>query len=200
MAQEPPPEWLERESALDEIYMCLLGWFVHAFASTESFLHRLLVYHSGLSPTEGAALFSGLRMKSAMEALNRLFDTQGNDLEKGALSKPFAQLSEINSVRDEDDLGELFVSNAERKHIPSRATIRKISSTDLHNMTLDLREIEVHFAASMLRSGGIRRHKTTALYTSRLAEPWRHKPSSRPPPQEKSRKKNQARATRPKAS
>ncbi|MCA3738055.1 MAG: hypothetical protein IM673_08370 [Phenylobacterium sp.] len=184
MEREPTPEWLERESALDEVYMACLGWFVHAFASTESMLFRLLVEKSGLSGTEGAAVFSGLRMKAAMDALNRLFDVRDMKLEKEALARPFAQLGAISSIRDdllhygteEDDLGGLYVSNVSKKHIPERATTRPVSAQDLIHMVHDLRDIEIHFVASMFRTSKKSSRRTAGLYTNRLASEWQYRP------------------------
>ena len=190
MEREPTPEWLERESALDEVYMACLGWFVHAFASTESMLFRLLVEKSGLSGTEGAAVFSGLRMKAAMDALNRLFDVRNMTLEREALARPFAQLGAISSIRDdilhygteEDDLGGLYVSNLSKKHIPERATTRPVSADDLIRMVHDLRDIEIHFVASMFRTSKKASRRSSGLYTRRLAAPWLYKPRVQQPP------------------
>jgi hypothetical protein len=200
MDREPPPEWLERESALDEVYMAPLGWFVHAFASAESMLFRLLVEKSGLSASEGAAVFTGLRMKAAVDALNRLFEAKGMELEKDALSRPFKQLGEINSVRDdilhygteETDDGELFVTNREKRHLPERSTTRQVSISDLIRMTYDLREIEVHFVASMFRTAKKRDHRMIALYTQRLADPWSYRPRAPVPHRSSGRGKRRA--------
>lgn len=192
MEREPTPEWLDRESALDEVYMAGLGWFVHAFASTESTLFRLLVEKSGLTAAEGAAVFSGVRMKPAMDALNRLFEAKGMTLEQEALKRPFKQLSDISAVRDdilhygteEDEFGVLFVSNAVKKHLPERVTNRSVSFDDLNRMVHDLRDIELHFAASMFRTAvEPSRRRMAALYTQRLAEPWLYKPPPPPSPQ-----------------
>jgi len=207
MDREPTPEWLERESALDEVYMACLGWFVHAFASTESMLFRLLVEKTGLSGPEGAAVFSGVRMKPAMDALNRLFEARGMILEKEALARPFAQLGAISSIRDdilhygteEDDLGALYVSNASKKHLPERATTRPVSTEDLIRMVHDLREIELHFVASMFRTSKKAR-RFAGLYTRRLAEPWQYKQRGQPPPQGGSRQRHPKPKRRPQPS
>jgi hypothetical protein len=105
--------------------------------------------------------------------------------------RPFKHLGEISSIRDdilhygteEDDSGDLFVSNAEKKHLPERATVRRVTVPDLIAMTYDLRDIEVHFAASMFRTATPPRPKMVALYTRRLAEPWLYKPPAPIPPQ-----------------
>ncbi|MFI4973869.1 MAG: hypothetical protein ACHP84_04940 [Caulobacterales bacterium] len=182
MEREPTPEWLDRESALDEVYMACLGWFVHAFASTESMLFRLLAEKTRLSHATAAAVFSGTRMKPAMDAINRLLEAEGRTMEKEALSRPFSHLSDISSIRDdilhygteEDEGGQLFVSNMEKKHLPERATTRRVSAVDLINMILDLRDIEVHFVASMFSTAG--NSDMLRLYIRRLAEPWQYKP------------------------
>jgi hypothetical protein len=162
--------------------MCALGWFVHTFAGVESMLHRLLVEKSGLTPSEGAALFSGVRMKGAMDALNRLFETHGQMAEKAALARPFKQLGEISSIRDdllhygaqEDTAGE--VSNFQRKHLEDRATTRRVSLEDVVCMTVDLRLIELHFVASMVRTAKRATRKQRALYEPQLQEPWNYTP------------------------
>jgi hypothetical protein len=206
MEREPTPEWLERESSLDEVYMACLGWFVHAFASTEAMLFRLLVAHAGLTAAEGASVFSGVRMKPAMDSLNRLLEARGMTAEKETLARPFNQLSLISAVRDdilhhgtqEDDLGSLYVSNAERKHLPERATTRAVSTIDLMRMFRDLQEIEVHLVAGMLRASGHRRE--ARRYFQRLSEPWLYKPPSPPPRQDKPRPPRQARTNPPRSS
>lgn len=207
MEREPTPEWLDRESALDEVYMACLGWFVHALAGAESMLFRLLVEKCGLKLETGAAVFSGTRMKPAMDSLNRLFESEGMALEKDALSRPFKHLSEISGVRDDilhfgtdEDDGGLFVSNATKKHIPERATRRTVSAEDLFAMVRDLQEIELHFVASMFRTRKPRDKKTIALYTRRLAEPWWYKPHAPVPRQDSGRQKNRARKRPPRPS
>lgn len=203
MEREPTPEWLERESSLDEVYMACLGWFVHAFASTEATLFRLLVAHAGLTAAEGASVFSGVRMKPAMDSLNRLLEARGLTAEKEALARPFSQLSLISSVRDdilhhgteEDDRGSLYVSNAERKHLPERATTRTVSTDDLIRMFHDLHEIEVHLVAGMFRATGHRRE--ARRYFARLAEPWLYKPPPPRPRQDTSRRPRRARQPPP---
>lgn len=181
--------------------MACLGWFVHAFASTESMLFRLLVEKAGLEPEAGAAVFSGVRMKTAMDAVNRLLESRGMDDEKSALERPFGQLGIISAVRDdilhygteEDDFGELFVTNAVKKHLPHRIVIRTVSSVDLLAMTYDLREIELHFVGSMLRTSGSDSEMASLYASWRFAEPWQYKPPAPPPRPETKRGKTRRR-------
>ena len=93
MTNEATPEARATGSAIDDAYLLALGRFVHAFSAVESTMHSLLVYHAGLSMGAGAALLSGVRVKAAMDSLNRLFEYWKNDVERATLLKPFKQLS-----------------------------------------------------------------------------------------------------------
>jgi hypothetical protein len=188
MPNKPTVEAPAKPSAIDDEYLLALGRFVHAFSAAESMLHSLLVHHAGMSKGTGAALLSGVRVKHAMESVNRLFEYWKRDKEKAALQKPFQQLGEILSIRDhllhygaqEDESGKLFVTNVERKHLPERATTRLISIVDLEAMTSDLRIIANHFFASMwLRlESDWADPEVVAAFNHELQLPWRYKPQA----------------------
>ena len=166
--------------------MLALGVFVHAFARAEGVLHNLLRHHARLSPGAAAALFAGVRMKSAMDAMRRLFEVRGNTTEAEALDRPFKHLNDISSIRDdllhfgaeEDVFGELFVTNASRKHLPKKATTRRISAADLHAMTVDLDTIRFHFIASVIRRSRWDSGKFMQAFDRARQRPWRYRPRS----------------------
>jgi len=127
-------------------------------------------------------------MKGAMDAVNRILEYYKMDAAKAALSGPFKHLGDISSMRDdllhygaqEDELGELFVSNVQRKHLVERATTRRISVADLGAMTGDLRIICNHFTQSMwpLSEWQWPSEEVRAAYEAEMRAPWRYKPRS----------------------
>jgi hypothetical protein len=145
---------------------------------------------------------TGVRVKDAIASVDRLSEYWKRDKEKAALQKPFKQLGKILSIRNdllhygaqEDDSGELFVTNVERKHLPERATTRRISIVDLEAMTSDLRIIANHFFASMWLRGESDWAETefVAAFNRELQLPWQYRPRASIPLLKKRSTRSQA--------
>ena len=183
MDAEATPWAGRHQTRIERGYLETLGLFVHRFAAAETMLYRLLVIQTGLDSGPAAAILSGLRMKPAMDALNRLFETEGRTDEKDALAPAFKQLGDISSIRDDilhhgtlsDEFGELYVSNVHRKHLAQKATTRRVTTDDLFYMSIDLEVIEAFFVCSMIRTLGSPSDYVREHYERCASDPWLYK-------------------------
>src|SRR5687767_63683 len=93
-------DYLKRRTARYRPYWAALGEFVHAFSQVERELQELVFHLSGVSAQDGKALFHGMRVDAAKDAINRLLDARGDTEIKARLEEPFAHLGHIAGMRN----------------------------------------------------------------------------------------------------
>lgn len=133
-------------------YWSALGIFVHAFSQTERMLSILLTKRASVSEYVSNAVFSGVRIDSAMDYIRRIAEakTHVRDIGK-TLEGAFVQLKVITKVRNdilhfgtmEDfDRGIVWVSNEGSALTPKHVRAYVMSVENLRQMTDDLLKIQ----------------------------------------------------------
>jgi hypothetical protein len=131
-----------------------LGQLMTRWADAESALYSVLRYYAKVSDDVGRSIFSGCRAKTMMEFLDNIaHNTQLDERRRDDLTKVFAQLTAINTMRDRlvhhvdgseiqiraNDLQRRVLSNAHRVSRKGKAFDFEIGSVDIENMNSDLR-------------------------------------------------------------
>jgi hypothetical protein len=128
-------------------YLCAVGRFVTTFAIVEKAVYDTLRHFVGVSPTIAACLFSGTRVKAAMDYLTRISEaTNWSEGKIALLNHIKLQLGEITELRNDllhygptgGSLDTLIITNAHVAHLESRIRETKISSQILDDAVFDL--------------------------------------------------------------
>lgn len=175
---------------MEDKHYLALGKFVSEYSGVELVMFFLLRHTAGLSYEVAAALFSGTRVKGAMDLIGRLHEPNGTVLPP-RLKEAFGQLSAINTARDwilhwgvsEDfNTGALSVSNF-KAHAARAEREMPFSAARLDTMTADLKTISAIIANNFIPAGIPERaeHEQAAL------APLLYKPTQSAAPQRKSR-------------
>jgi hypothetical protein len=174
-------------------YWAALGEFIHAFSQVERELQELVFHLSGVSPTDGRALFYGLRIDAAKDAINRLLDARDDQATKARLEGPFAQLGHIANMRNNiihwgaSDLGNsdwFLVSNDFLAHTPAKLREFRVSVANLKEMNADLTKIGMHLSYE-IHHRHVRSEMLERVAKPVLDAPWSYKPPQPSPPQSK---------------
>lgn len=167
-----------------------LGAFVSAFSDTEFELVETVRILANIPPQTSGAIFTGLRVDAAKDTINRLFDAAGDTTKKERFAPYLAQLSTINTIRNNllhwgarlaADEGTFLVSN--QKFSPSETRLKSFGITpdDLDAMREDLWKIKL-----FLRIEGPVGDQMPQMHLDEIrryvAIPWRYKPQTPTPP------------------
>jgi hypothetical protein len=147
---EPEGDELDRiVAALQEPYHNFwfhLGKFIHMFALAEAEHLVLLKYVSGLSGQKAGALFTGMRVEGAREAITNILVSTNQTIKLERLKVPFAQLATIGTIRNHlvhwgakhegQDTESFLVSNEARK--PLNPKTFSVTIQDLDDMENDI--------------------------------------------------------------
>ena len=198
-------------SMLDEPYRDYwpaLGKFIHEFSGMESLLHELAIRVAGVSDNLGKAIFSGLRIDNAKDALNRMYEASGDQAAKDRMAPVFAQIGAIAGMRNnivhwgaqsvsrDDGFEGLLVSNARIAHTKERLRTFVVSAEMLTDMRVDISKISMHLLVELFRDR--EGAKIAPTVTRVLEAPWRYKSPPQSPAQRKPRAPHQkSRAPRP---
>ncbi|QTN19190.1 hypothetical protein HZ989_13335 [Brevundimonas sp. AJA228-03] len=173
-----------------DAYLTHLGLFIHEFARCERALHQLLIFHAGVTDEVAGAIFTGARVDTAKDFINRILDGTGNKETKARLSDPFAQLTLIAGVRNHlvhwgtshtQGVPDFLISNAHLKPGPGREKEYRASVDDLKNMTMDLFRITVMFTIESQTSPHVPHSTLLELVLPTLGDAWLHKPMQQAP-------------------
>lgn len=184
-------------------YLEALGRFIHDFASIEDTIAVALWKLAGLTDTIARAVFSGIRVDTAMSYIRRILDaTDASQQMKDDFQFAFVQLGHINKTRNQilhfgaslgfelagDDIvegGHIIVSNVRIAHTKERITEMPMSGKILDDMIHDLEIIKMivcaqlfRIAASQLTPSDSKQRMDEADRMMRDAHKhaWRHKP------------------------
>jgi hypothetical protein len=170
-------------------YRLALGEFVDLFSKVESFVRLCLRQYTKTPRSVANAVFSGVRVDTAINLLRRLRETEQIDNDKWKdLSDVISQIKIITDRRNdilhhgaqgvEDGIGR--VTNALFAHIEERIVEFPISAEILEDMTSDLRKIMIHLYNQHL--GRLKWPLSSDHERAReiLREPWRYKPLPQP--------------------
>lgn len=128
-------------------YFEALGRLIHEFAQVEAVGQSLLFYYAGVPDIVGKALFSGVRLDSAKDPINRIIDAVELPPQKKAnLKFAFDQLGKISSKRNNimhfgavyDGERGFVVSNSRSAHIETKINEFAVKASDLNDMISDL--------------------------------------------------------------
>jgi hypothetical protein len=169
-------------------YWAALGKFVHLFSGVEALLQALVFKLAGVSDEIGKAMFPGLRVDVAKDVINRLLDAKGDVAAKERLREPFAQLGQINAVRNnlihwgaQDTGNGLQVSNERIAHTKEKLRRYTVSAEMLADMREDLATIEWSILRETIPAEYIRGFDAKAV-ASFAQRPWRYTPPPQSPP------------------
>jgi len=159
-------------------YWAALGEFISAFSWTETLLFEVLVHESGVSRDTARAVFSGARIDTMKDFINRLREARGEDRDPH-LTRALEQLGMITRARNDivhygiqtEIDGSLIVSNERVAHIERSLRRYPMSVTILGDMRRDLAFIDMMLMQHM---------KWGYLTPTELEElrnvPWLYKP------------------------
>jgi hypothetical protein len=160
-------------------YFLLLGQFVHEFAQVEGSL-LVLLRKTMKSPIEvSSVLLSGVRVDAAKEHINAILAAREDHVTKDKLSRPFAQLATINTIRNHIlhwgvtvlDIPGFLISNERFNPKKGKEKSFYVKPKDLEDMIHDLRIIH----AFLLREQFPFLFDDPEL-TSVFQESWRYTP------------------------
>jgi hypothetical protein len=174
-------------SAVNEpAYYEALGRFVEAFSLVEAMLLFTLKTYTKVSWPVARAIFSGTRVETSMDFVNRICDAfDPGDEQRNELKDVFKQLRAINEVRNSllhygsftrSDKGRI-TSNVRIAHVPKKIKEHPVSLEIFDEMTSDLQKINYHLTTLCL--------KPNASYPERvadipeIADAWRYIPAPR---------------------
>lgn len=176
--------YIEKRTERHGPYWAALGEFIHSFSQVERELQELVFHIARVTPKDGRALFHGLRIDAAKDAVNRLLDARGDDETKARLEDPFAQIGHIASMRnnilhwgasEEGDGNWFLVTNDFLAHTPAKLREFRVSVVNLMEMNMDLTKIGMHLSAEVHR-GTFRPEFFEKIMRPVLDAPWRYKP------------------------
>jgi len=175
MRKIPPPEKLES-------YWYALGKFVQRYAEVEYALNNVLRLVSRTTLWQAQMLFSGFRVRDAMQTIKRFYSASDTELDPW-LARCFPKLGEITTLRDrllhygvEDDSGEFLVTDA-HKNIAPRAFRMTITADDLDDLEADTITCLACLNAFWLEVRSPNRSRKRLERERQLAlAPWRYRP------------------------
>lgn len=177
-----------RLSVVDEpAYYEALGRFVTEFAAVEAAMFMALKFYAKVSWPMARVLFSGTRVRAAIDLINRTCEISdpGED-RRAELREVFKRLRAINEIRDSllhhgsvtySDRGRT-TSNVLISHAPRSLKESPVSLEILDAMTADLRKIGYHLNMQVI--------SPTASFAERAAEireltdAWQYTPPGQP--------------------
>ena len=168
-------------------YWQALGIFTHNFSRTEQTLLHFVRKLARVPDPVGRALIGSFRIKDGMELAIKLLDARGHAEVKARLESGFAQLTAINTMRNnlihwgasfDRHTEDWIVSNNLYVTVPAKRKDFRISVEMLDLMSKDLFKLRVHLA-----------YETSLLYRRKkpsgeigvlgqivLAAAWQYKP------------------------
>jgi hypothetical protein len=161
-------------------YWAELGRFIHAFSIVEAAL-QLVVYHvAGVSAEIGRAIFFGLRVENAKDAISRILQTKGDVEMVAKLAPLFQQIGEIAAMRNRlvhwgarDTSDGLMVMNHHLAITPEKRQEFFVSAETLRAMQADTYNIYWQLFGITF--------DLKADPSKEPPEPWRYKPQARFP-------------------
>lgn len=156
------------------------GIFMLCFTIAEQRLIQLLRKVSGVSAKVAGVIFSGTRTDQAKAYINKILDEQDKLLMKKRLERPFAQLSVINTIRNNlvhwgtkttDYSGDLTISNVWLSPAKDKIKSYKLNAKNLKEMQLDLFLIHLHLVFEI--NDGL---KSSGPFDAIVAQSWQYTP------------------------
>ena len=143
------PDELARQVYDTDKYYLALGRFIHTFSSVESRLKSYLARLLRIDAYTANAVFSGMRMKPAMDAIRRVYERNHQEL-PAIYGTVVNQLGQIQSARDWIvhfgarlyEQSKPVVTNARYAHTAEAVREFPISPPLLDDMTSDLETID----------------------------------------------------------
>lgn len=168
-------------------YFEALGRFVNEFAGVESALLFALKTYTKVSWPVARAIFSGARIETAMDFINRICNALDPGQERREeLDDVFTQLRVINEIRNSllhygsatfSDKGRV-TSNVRTAHLATRIREYSVSLDIINAMTADLQKISFHLTLQCLRPDASFAERAAEI--PEIAGTWRYKPVQQP--------------------
>lgn len=179
-------------------YWKALGRFIHFYAITERETFTLFVDKAGLTREMAKALFSGLRVRDAMNLLRRVAETRGEEV-PDYVERAMTQLTHITSARDNivhhgATLHDgAFVVTNKHKTIPRAVYEAEFPPTVIDQMTADLETVGASFYVWLCGPSGRGWDSSGVDWQVRAHAPWQYTPPPQENGRQQTRHKSQAR-------
>lgn len=169
----------EYEIATNTFYL-YLGRFLHQFSILENAMLILLIRITGVSEEVGKSIYSGTRISTSKDFVNRTLDATGRKKTKENLKPYFDRIGIINNTRDDIlhygaiyDFQEkaLIVSNERVAHISDKKRQYIVTPKILDDMTHDVMRI-IH---ALLRLGEPPDLSRPEVFEAEHSLSWRYK-------------------------
>jgi len=170
-----------------ESYYRALGKFADTFASAEDSIQVLLWRTAGLEGEIAKAVFSGMRVRAAIDCMKRIEEVT-KPIFSEQLKAAFAQLNTINTARDSilhygtrPTESDSLVNSTKMRVISKSAKEFPVSAESVDCMTADLETIQAAIFLH-LSAWDPDAHKTTQglALAEHARAPWRYKPPQPP--------------------
>ncbi len=164
-------------SAHAQPYWLALGRFIDSFVAVEIGMQELLAIESGVSVQTAKALFQGLQIDRANDALKKIW-AANQRTPPDFLSRALVQLVLINSARNDIlHRGARFDGKRWLVKTKNRADmVRVVTADTLESMTQDTLTIGMAFAAHAMEFGVGRVQEIRSQFLDRVAEEWKFSP------------------------
>ena len=161
-------------------YWLSLGRFIHHFAQMEQQVAFLLKLATGADDAVSKSVYSGIRLKMALDCVNRLREMR-HQPESPYLKRAVEQLGVINAARDmvvhhgATVMNDLFLVSTERRMVPKKAAREAFPPETLDAMTADLRIINKLIFVVQSEYANQDLWDPDGEYAKALVEPWQYK-------------------------
>jgi hypothetical protein len=204
MSDESPTQQPVTLSTLNEpAYYEALGRFVEAFSIVEGMLLFMLKTYAKVSWPMARAIFSGARVGTAIDFVNRICDAfDPGDQQREELKEVFKQLRAINEIRNSllhygsftrSNIGRIS-SNIRIAHVPTRIKEHLVSLEIIGAMTTDLQKISYHLTTLCLKPQASFAERVVDI--PEIADAWRYIRPQRPRARKETRTLPQSRRSR----
>jgi len=159
-----------------------LGRFLHQYSVLESAMLIALTNVSSVLPAVAKSIYSGTRVGTSKDYINRILDATGHTSLKNELKPYFDQIGLITSMRDEilhygatydHSRDALIVSNERVAHIPDKLRRIEVTPELLDDLAHDTtRAICGVMLCLTRRSNPL---QNLSYFESAVASPWRYK-------------------------
>lgn len=166
-----------------DTYHLQLGRFIHAFSQVEAAMQFVLRFYAKTAKDIGRAIFSGVRIETAMGHINRIMEVQPpSEDARQELADIFQQLHHINNVRNAvvhygaEGIaeGKPLATNALMALTEDRIQNFAVGEVTLHDMRTDLRKIIILLHAKHVGRPPLKGKEAEIDAVAR--QPWRYTP------------------------
>lgn len=168
----------------DPVYFEALGRFCHEYATLEAVIFNTLRFYAKIPNPMARAVFSGVRVRTAMDFIRRICQIYDPGEEnKNDLKNIFPQLAAITTLRDDilhqgsvltDDKGRI-TSNVVRNLTPEKLVERSASTEIVNAATADLRKISLHLVFHQTHPRASLAERESVEGCEILSDQWQYK-------------------------